>query len=72
MGIMPASNQNGKSNGLSDAIINADNHCNSVNTEDGAKMVFEKKTMTTVTVIFLLGVNHCMHIKLLFLTMGSM
>ena len=40
---MPASDKNSKSNGSSDAIINADNHCNFVNTEDGAKMVFENK-----------------------------
>ena len=44
MGVMPANSKNSKSNGSSDVIINANSHCNIVNTEDGAVMVFEKNS----------------------------
>ena len=39
---MPANSNNSKRNGSSDVIINANSHCNTVDTEDGAIIVFEK------------------------------
>ena len=42
MRIIPANSNNSKSNGSSDVIINANSHCNIVNTEDGAIIVFEQ------------------------------
>ena len=42
MGVMPANSNNSKRDGGSDVTINANSHCNTVSTEDGAIIVFEK------------------------------
>ena len=42
MGVMPANSNTNGSHGSSDVIINANSHCNAVNAEDGAIIVFEK------------------------------